>query len=279
MVSIIVPTRNAAGLMPDFLRACAASSYPWLEVVVNDDPRSEDDLRAVLATAPAGDLHTVYLRENRSMAQGRRSAARHASGEVLMHLDADMRITPGLVGECVARLRAGADALVIPEISVGRTFWARCKALEKRCYDGVERIESLRVLTRACYEALGGHDPAMVFSEDKDLDLRVRAAGYRVGRTDAALLHDEGALSLRRTVAKKLSYSATSDIFAQAHPDQFRWQRNILHRYGLYLRNTGELRRHPALYCGLFLMKTAEYGAAALGAALARGGGTGGHGS
>ena len=102
-----------------------------------------------------------------------------------------MSIDPELLGECVASVPDRYDALVIPEESYGTTFWAQCKWLEKTCYNGNDHIESLRCLPKALYEEIGGHSPDMVFSEDKDLDLRIRQARHRVGHTKHILYHNE----------------------------------------------------------------------------------------
>jgi glycosyltransferase involved in cell wall biosynthesis len=269
-LSVIVPAYNSAALLRDFLASFRASDFRDFEIVVNDDVRSSDETPEVVAAYRAGGLAVRYLKENRSMAQGRRRGAAEASGDILLHLDTDMTVTPGLLGECAELLAGEYDALVIPEESFGTTFWARCKWLEKKCYDGVEQIESLRCLRRDVYEKLGGHDERMVFSEDKDLDLRVRAAGCRVGRTRGFLFHNEGRLRLSRTLKKKLGYAGTADVFAQEHPEAFRWQINILHRFALYLRNIGYLRTHPLLYLGMWLMKISEFGFGAIGHVLRR---------
>lgn len=266
VVSVIVPAYNSAPLLRDFLGACVASRYRDFEVIINDDPRSTDGTRELVEEFRAGGLDVTYLRENRSMAQGRKRGAAEARGSVLLHLDSDMKVTPGLIGECAELITgAGYDALVIPEESFGTTFWARCKGLEKKIYDGVEQIESLRCVRREVYDELGGHDERMIFSEDKDLDLRVRKAGHRIGRTRAFLYHNEGELRLQKTMRKKLGYSRTADLFAQQHPEAFRWQTNIFHRFGLYLRNFPYVFSHPLLYGGLWVMKAGEFGSGAVG--------------
>ncbi|MEU4158279.1 glycosyltransferase [Actinoplanes sp. NPDC026670] len=269
-LSVIVPAYNSAALLREFLASFQASDFRDFEIVVNDDVRSSDETPEVVAEHRARGLAVRYLKENRSMAQGRRRGAAEATGEILLHLDTDMTVTPGLLGECAEMLAGDYDALVIPEESFGTTFWARCKWLEKKCYDGVEQIESLRCLRRDVYEKLGGHDERMVFSEDKDLDLRVRAAGCRVGRTRGFLFHNEGGLRLSRTLKKKLGYVGTADVFAQEHPEAFRWQINILHRFALYLRNIRYLRTHPLLYAGMWFMKISEFGFGAAGHVLRR---------
>lgn len=276
VVSVIVPAYNSAPLLEDFLAACRASEFRAFEVIVNDDLRSLDGTPDLVEEFRAGGLDVTYLKENRSMAQGRKRGAAEARGSILLHLDSDMAVTPGLIGECADLLASRYDALVIPEESIGTTFWARCKWLEKKIYDGVEQIESLRCVRRDVYDKLGGHDERMVFSEDKDFDLRVREAGYRVGRTRNFLYHNEGELRLRKTMRKKLGYSGTADLFAGAHPEAYRWQTNILHRFRLYLRNYRYAFSHPLLYGGLWVMKAGEFTYGALGQVRHRIAGRGG---
>lgn len=263
-LSVVVPAYNSARLLQEFLSSFAGSANEDFEIIVNDDPRSADDTPQVVESFERDGLPVRYLRENTSIAQGRKRGAAEARGSVLLHLDSDMTVTPQLLDECVSLL-AEYDALVIPEESFGTTFWARCKWLEKKCYDGVEQIESLRCLRRPVYDAVGGHDTRMVFSEDKDLDLRVREAGFRVGRTRNVVYHNEGDLRLSATARKKLGYSRTADLFAERHPEAFRWQTNIFHRFGLYLRNGRYLLTHPLLYGGLWVMKFCEFAFGAAG--------------
>ncbi|OJF09365.1 hypothetical protein BG844_38015 [Couchioplanes caeruleus subsp. caeruleus] len=265
MVSVIVPAYNSEPLLRDFLASCQTSRYRDFEVIINDDLRSTDGTEALVERFRADGLDVTYLRENRSLAQGRKRGAAEARGSILLHLDSDMKVTPTLIGECADLISEGYDALVIPEESFGTTFWARCKWLEKKIYDGVEQIESLRCVPRDIYDKLGGHDERMVFSEDKDFDLRVRKAGYKIGRTRSFLYHNEGDLRLYRTMRKKLGYSATADLFATEHPEAFRWQTNIFNRFGLYLRNFPYAFSHPLLYGGLWTMKIGEFGFGALG--------------
>lgn len=106
----------------------------------------------------------------------------------------------------------------------------------------------------------------MVFSEDKDLDIRVKEAKYRVGRVQINFLwHNEGDLHLWKTLMKKLGYSNTANIFASVHPEHFRWQVNIFYRYIIYIKNIKYLFNHPILYIGMIWMKTLEFTAGAIG--------------
>jgi glycosyltransferase involved in cell wall biosynthesis len=263
LVSIIVPTRDSALLLADFFSACLKSAYQNFEIIINDDIRSTDNTEAVIEEFGNKGLKKIkYLKENSSMAQGRKRGAQEAEGEILLHLDSDMQISPGLIKECANNIPKDYDALIIPEESFGTTFWAKCKWLEKMCYDGNDKMESLRAISAKAYLTIGGHDSELVFSEDKDLDLRVRRASFRVGRTENVLLHNEGALTLKKTVTKKAHYASSANEFAKRHPEQYKWQVNIFNRYLIYLQKWRYVLNHPTLYFGMLFMKTAEFGVA-----------------
>jgi glycosyltransferase involved in cell wall biosynthesis len=265
LVSVIVPTRNSASNLERLFESILASDYTPTEVVINDDLRSTDSTHELVDKFTARGLRIIYIRDNHSMAQGRKRGVDYSSGDILLHLDSDMVLSPRLISECVALISQGANALVIPEESFGSTFWAKCKWLEKKCYEGVEEMESCRCITRDAYIKLGGHNPDMVFSEDKDLDLRARAAGYYIHRTSNQLRHDEGMLTLSGTIKKKMGYSDTAHVFDRAHPHHYKWQRNIVNRYIIFAKNIKYIFPHPLLYTGLVFMKTSEYASAAYG--------------
>lgn len=265
VVSVVVPTKNSAKNLADLLESIKQQTYSNIEVIINDDKNTSDQTGELINHYKNMEVNIFYLQQNTSMAQARKLGAEYAKGDILIHLDSDMRLSPGLVEECVALTNKGFDALVMPEESFGIGFWAQCKWLEKKCYVGVEQIESLRCLKTSVYKESGGHNPALVFSEDKDLDIRVRGGKYKVGRTTNKIFHNEGYISLSQTIKKKLSYSKTASQFARLHPKEFEWQTNIFNRYLIYIKNIDYLFSHPIVYFGLFVMKTCEFGAGGIG--------------
>lgn len=264
LVSIIIPTKNSGHLLRDLLDSVAAQDYPSIEVIINDDDRTNDDTASIVRKYQLQSLAVELIKENRSMAQGRKAGAAYAKGGIYLHLDSDMKLTPNLVQECVTLMKE-YDALVIPEESFGTTFWAKCKWLERKCYEEVEELQSLRCISREVYQKVEGHDERLVFSEDKDLDIRVREAGYKVTKTKNYLYHNEGNLKLLNTLKKKLFYSDTADLFAKKNPEAFRWQANPIHRYIIFMKNAHYLLKYPTIYVGMVFMKTCEYLFAGLG--------------
>ncbi len=262
LVSVIIPTYNSYNNLKILLDSFKDSEYKNFEIIINDDKRTNDNTEKLVNDY---NFKIIYVRENLKMAQARKKWFEFSSGEVIIHMDSDMKITNNLLSEVVFLIQTH-DALVIPEVSYWTTFWAKCKWLEKKCYDWNPNIESLRVVNRKIYKEIWWHNENMIFSEDKDFDLRVRKAGYNVWRlTENFFWHNEWDLKLLKTLNKKRGYSNTSNLFAIAHPEHYKWQINILNRYLIYLKNYKLFFKYPVIYIGMVYMKTLEFWSGALG--------------
>src|SRR5205823_6051942 len=130
----------------------------------------------------------------------------------------DMSLSPEVVSECISVLNSPAapPAVLIPEISVGKGFWAKCRALERSCYVGDDLVEAPRFFTRTTFESVGGFDEGLVAVEDWDLSIRV-AADRPFPRVKAWIVHDEGRLRLSACLAKKRYYAASLLPFWRKH--------------------------------------------------------------
>tara|TARA_Y100000310_G_scaffold335096_1_gene416305 strand:+ start:228 stop:1967 length:1740 start_codon:yes stop_codon:yes gene_type:complete len=263
LISIIIPTKNAAAHLRNLLPSLVDQKYKNFEVIINDDKETKDDTAKVI-TKYKKKIRIVYIKENLSMAQGRKSGAKHALGRYQLHLDADMVLTPHVLEDCIRQINKRYDALVIPEISFGEGFWAKAKSFERSLYVGDENIESARFVKSSVYKNVGGHNEKMVLSEDKDFDLRIRKAGYKIGRVDEPIYHNEGRLSLKKDLQKKFFYGRTAHVFIAENPKHAFRQANLIFRIA-YFRNWKRLTMNPALSVGMFLMKTLETLAALMG--------------
>src|SRR4029450_10956116 len=138
-----------------------AQTWPALELVVVDNWSQDGTWELARRLADVA----VQARHERS-AQ-RRPGVRRASGEGLLGVDADMVLAPDAVERSLAAARAaGAGAVFLPEASSGAGFWARCRALERRCYTGEPRVEAPRLVRADVLAAAGGGDPAHTSPDD-----------------------------------------------------------------------------------------------------------------
>ena len=262
VVSVVVPTRNSAATLAACLASVRAQTHAPVECLVVDN-HSADGTAAIAA----GQADRLIVAGPERSTQ-RNVGARAATGAHLLFVDSDMLLDPEVVAQAVARARAGAAAVVVPEESFGEGFWAQVKALERSCYLGDETIEAARFFRRDAFEAAGGYDESIYAAEDWDLHARVRGAGWPTARTEAFIRHDEGRLALSETMRTKYYYGKSAATYLRRHSDQARAQVSPLRP--AFLRHWRRLARRPVLAAALVVLKVCELGAGAAGVLVAR---------
>ena len=259
LVTVIVPTYNSQRTLKRCLASIRAQTYPSLELIVVDN-FSRDATPEIASRYGA---HVFFKGPERS-AQ-RNFALGHAQGEYVLNIDSDMYLSEDLVATALERFEAGADAIILSEDSIGAGFWARCKWLERRCYQGEDTIEAVRMFRTQDLRQLGGYDPDFYAFEDWDLHNRVLRAGLEAQRADrvrALILHDEGELRFSRSTAKKRYYGGQTELYRQRWPTEAKQQLGIGARARLLLRHRAFLLSHPVLTCGMVILKMSEAWAA-----------------
>lgn len=179
-VSIVIPARNEAHNIGDCARSVLASDYPALEVIIVDDQSTDDtasiargiaehDRRVQLLSTPP--LPDEWFGKQWACSTG----AAHATGDILIFVDADTRLAPDLVTRSVnGMLRTGADLYTVAGRQEMRTLWERMiqpqvfLTLAAR-YGSTEQVNRSRhawdkiangqylMLRASTYHALGGH--------------------------------------------------------------------------------------------------------------------------
>lgn len=257
LISIIIPTLNSKIHLRRLFLSLKQQTYKNFEVIVNDDKRTIDGTKK-FALQYRNLFPVKYIQKNLVTAYGRKMGAYAGAGEYFLHLDADMRLSKTLLNEIVKKVeKDGCDVLIIPEVSYGEGFITKVKAFERSMYIGDDSIECARFSTATAYKAVGGHNIKMTFGEDKDFDIRVRKAGYKICRTKAPIYHYEGRLSLSGLLKKKFYYGITSNILFSTHPEYFLKYANTIFRPAFF-RNWKLLLKHPILTLSMFLMKFLE---------------------
>jgi glycosyltransferase involved in cell wall biosynthesis len=257
LVSVIVTTKNSAGTLEACLSSIKNQSCADLEILVVDN-FSRDETPEI-----ARRLATKFEQVGPERSRQRNRGAELASGSWLLFLDSDMILAPEVVAECLAEQGQGFCALIVPEVSKGVGYWSACKALERACYIGDDSIEAARFIQGKLFWDLGGFDEDLTGPEDWELTARIRQAGQPIGRTQTPLIHDEGRLGFKETVRTKFYYGRTMPRYLRKHPGARKGQLTLFRP--AFFRHRDLLLRHPALTSGMFVMKTAEAAAGALG--------------
>ncbi len=187
----------------------------------------------------------------------------------MLWIDADMLLAADVVSSAVdAAGRTGADAVSIPETTVGPGFWAACRALERSCYLDDPRLFNPRLLRRDLLQGLGGFDEGMAGPEDADLRIRLAQADVVVAHATGVIDHDEGRLTLRDVMRKRIYYGSSLPAFAAANPGAVRAQAG--RTLQAFYRHRGRLAADPVHGLGLLFLRALEAVGYAWGALRAR---------
>jgi glycosyltransferase involved in cell wall biosynthesis len=187
-ISIIVPAYNSGQCLPECLSALKTASCPGSEIIVVDD--GSTDASADVAVEMG--VRLLRLSRNGGPSVARNHGVRHARGDILFFVDADVVVMAGAVdhvlkvfeehpdvdavfGSYDARPRAKGMISQYRNLlhhfvhqngkAEASTFWAGCGAVR-----------------RSAFEAVGGFDEDLSRRaiEDIELGYRLRQAGHRI---------------------------------------------------------------------------------------------------
>jgi glycosyltransferase involved in cell wall biosynthesis len=257
LVSIIVTTHNNHATLDACLASIVWQDYPNKELIIVDN-NSTDDTKAI-----AQCYTPMVFNKGPERSAQRNYAVEQAKGEYVVIIDSDMELDSGVISACVAKVQEqpGLGSIIIPEESFGEGFWARCKQLERSFYVGVGWIEAARFFRKDLYQKAGGYDGQLVSGEDWDLSARI-AALAPIGRIDEFIRHNEGRLSLIKTLQKKYYYAGLAGAYLQKNEvgSKLTAQVGPLQRYKLFFSKPVHLFRKPVVGIGMLFMKTCEFG-------------------
>lgn len=202
-VSILIPARdearNLAQLLPGAVRQGA------LEVLVLDDGSSDGTAQVARAAGarvlPGRPLPPGWKGKSWACHQ----LAEQASGDILLFLDADVRLHPGAAAALAAHLQASRAGLVsvlprpqqlnlgtrllAPLVDVMVLTWLPYPIQRLRWPGATTANAQVMAFRRAAYDAAGGHRAVRhEMLEGTQLARRVRAAGWPVTKTVGAAL-------------------------------------------------------------------------------------------
>lgn len=249
LVSIVVATYNEEKNIHTLLESCLLQDYKNLEVIVVDSVRTTDKTSDI-----AKESSVKVYKHGAERSVQRNYGVSKARGEYVVILDADMKLSPMVISECV---NTQCDAVIIPEKSYGESFWAKCKALERNCYIGDSEIEASRFFRKSLFLKAGGYNQDMISGEDWDLHKRI-AKICKVGRISTHILHNEGKMSLLGDLKKKIYYSQKSDAYIQENVSGFKQVFLYIFRPA-YFRNWKLLLEDPVHFVGFLVMKFFEF--------------------
>ena len=255
VVSVIVTTKNEEKNIGACLESILQQSMPPLEMIVVDN-YSEDK-----TTAIAQEYEAKIFQLGPERSAQRNYGVEKAKGKYILYLDADMRLSPKVIEECVNRCEADKEVsgIYIPEIIVGKGFWIKVRRFERSFYDGTV-IDAVRFVPKTAFQQVEGFDLLFTGPEDWDFDKKIRGLGKTIV-AEANVEHDEGIFNLENYLSKKSYYSkgfeTYSEKWGKVDPD-IRRQLGTWYRFFGVFTEQGKfikLFRHPILTLGMYYLR------------------------
>jgi glycosyltransferase involved in cell wall biosynthesis len=188
MISVLVPAHNEENWLPaclDSIEVAAARVDEPVEIVVCLN-RCTDATESIARQRGA----TIAREDAKNLSKIRNAAARAARGDTLVTLDADSRMSPGMLAEVRRRLDSGkvvggGVARVYPDRwSLGIV----CSGLLVAPFVFRHRVTCGMFWTRASdFRAIGGFNEELVSVEDVDFAVRLKRHGKAEIRTPTIL--------------------------------------------------------------------------------------------
>lgn len=261
IVSIIIPTKNSARFLENLLESIDRQTFRSIETIIVDGHSTDGTVELAERHGARMLAYDPGVANGKFDAPHRRNfGARMSAGKFVYYVDADMELHPNTIEEAVELCNAGAIAVIVAEHSFGSGPWARAKALERLTYLGDDVIEAPRFFDRSVWDELGGLDETLGGGgDDWDLHEAVKQAGYRVERTQNAVMHNEGELRLIPLLRKRYMYGQDSWRYIKKRPRAA--ARSYFPIRAAYFRNWRQFAADPTAALLVIVMRLGEYGA------------------
>lgn len=274
LVTVVIPTYNCENLITDCLESVKKQTYKNIELIVVDSFSTD---RTPQIAKKYGTVYS-YGRDPKqknifAVPYQRNFGMNKGKGEYLYYIDSDMRLTPKVIETCVKLIKKeNADAVIIPEEARGIGFWAKCRTLEKACYNASPNsyTDSARFIKRKVWRKLGGLDATLGGGDDWDFQHRLYTNKYNTVKSSVQVIHYDGHLKLAKILRKEFIYGKNTLSYFKKYSknkDYLIKQYSFLRKD--FLLNFNKLLKDPIHAVGMFIMKIIEYFAVAIGMAYA----------
>lgn len=203
-VTVIVPAYNEENVIVPTIEGILASQYENLEVILVNDGSKDDTLGVAQRRFKGNRRVRIIDIPNGGKANALNTAIGHATGEVVVALDADTQFEPDAISRLVRWFNDPDVGAVAGNAKVGNrvNMVTRWQALEYISAQNLERraLAALDTLTvvpgaigawrRAALEELGGF-AGDTLAEDQDLTIAMQKAGYRIVFDSSAIAWTE----------------------------------------------------------------------------------------
>lgn len=258
-VSVIIPVYNDSEGIGDTLTSVLKNSSRSLEIIVVDNGSTDETPSKIREFT---DTHAQVIMKTEAEIQGsyaaRNTGIEHASGAVLVFLDADQTVTEGWLETGIAEMKAKDAHYLAPDVDLvlpddpalasrynHRTGFPIRDFIERQGFAPTACL----FVTRELIDDVGVFDDRLISGGDKEFGNRVHDAGYKLHYTSELVIHHPTRNSFRSLIKRNLRIGRGHCQLQQYYPDRY-GRMGIPPRpsgiHGDQVRQTGGEPTHPA---------------------------------
>jgi cellulose synthase/poly-beta-1,6-N-acetylglucosamine synthase-like glycosyltransferase/peptidoglycan/xylan/chitin deacetylase (PgdA/CDA1 family)/spore germination protein YaaH len=219
-VSIIVPAYKEERVIVGTIESLLASDYEDFEIIIVDDGSPDKTSEIVRERFSDEPRVRLFTKENEGKAEALNYGLRHATGEIIIALDADTLFSPETVGALAHRFYDPKIGAIAGNAKVGNriNIVTRWQALEYITSQNLDRraFASLNCITvvpgavgawrRELLDEVGGF-ASDTLAEDQDLTIKARRLGYKIGYEETAIAWTEAPDTLRTLARQRFRWA------------------------------------------------------------------------
>ncbi|MFA5178466.1 MAG: glycosyltransferase [Candidatus Paceibacterota bacterium] len=167
MLSIVIPTYNEEKRLPILLEALLSEKIPDLEIIVADR-RGKDKTREV------AEKYGCLITDGGTPAEGRNNGAKIAKGDIILFLDADVKISPDFLKKSLSDFEKNNLGVASYHIYPIKSNLFLNKFILNVCYNWHQKtlrkifpMGAMGIMVRKdIFNQVGGFDPKIKLAED-----------------------------------------------------------------------------------------------------------------
>lgn len=255
--SLVIATRNRAKALEKLLLALLQLDSDGHEIIVVDNG-STDGTRQVAQNSPVN-----YLYFEGGLAEARHLGSLRASGKYIVYVDDDCLPGEGSILRVLARTFEAESNAGIVGSRIENVGFQGMQKYKGYCRFGpnaslefakdpqaADVFASMAITIRKdVYLKIGGFDPAFSRgSEEVDLCMKVKAAGYRlVYQPEAFLYHHQMGSEFRFNPVQNRDFMRLYSFFKFFTPETTRnWRHFLLNEWRLFVHDAAQIKRQYA---------------------------------
>ena len=274
LVSVIIPCYNHATLLREAVESVVSQTYPnWECIIVNDG--STDDTsnfaKYLIKLYPQKSLRLID-KANTGPADSRNLGVQQSSGKFILFLDADDKLHPKFLEECVEILLAKPNVgFVYTDV---QHFGANCDLVihgdfEANRFLRDNQAPATSLFRREIYEQVGGLKKVMKLGcEDWEFWISAYEKGWLGERLPKPYLyyrqHGDGSSRTQKMAGDRPKLDLMRATIIHLHsqlykPEEVRWSQQILQQHGNLMGNELVEFNKPEQFLTLLSQYVGEY--------------------